>query len=77
MNTTFPMPQADEKALDAEINALASVFEKTFSAAPNLAYEVAETIIREFHQRVRVLVGALAEELTAHPDGGNEAEIAH
>jgi hypothetical protein len=61
MNTTFPLPPADEKAINAEINALAGVFIETFGAAPNLAHQVAETIISEFQQQVRVLVGALAE----------------
>ena len=77
MNTTFPMPPADEKAIDAEIIALAGVFVETFGAAPNLAHQVAETIIGEFHQQIRVLVGALAEELGLHLYGGDADGVAH
>ncbi len=77
MNTTFPMPPADEKAIDAEIIALAGVFVETFGAAPNLAHQVAETIIGEFHQQIRVLVGALAEELGEHLYGGDDKEVSH
>lgn len=77
MNTTFPMPPANEKAIDAEVDALAGVFVETFGAAPNLARQVAETIIGEFHQQIRVFVGALAEELGSHLYGDDADEVAH
>ena len=77
MNATFPMPPADENAIEAEVDALAGVFVETFGAAPNLAHQVAETIIGEFHQQVRVLVGALAEELGSHLYGDDDKEVSH
>lgn len=77
MNTTFPLPPADEKAINAEINALAGVFVETFNATPDLAHQVAETIVSEFQQQVRVLVGALAEELTTHLNGSDDTGVAH
>lgn len=77
MNATFPIPPADENAINAEVDALAGIFVETFGAAPNLAHQVAETIIGQFHQQVRVLVGALAEELGSHLYGGDADEVAH
>ena len=77
MNTTFPLPPADEKAINAEINALAGVFVETFNATPDLAHKVAKTIVSEFQQQVRVLVGALAEELTTHLNGSDDTGVAH
>ena len=77
MNATFPMPPADENAINAEVDALAGIFVETFGAAPNLAHQVAETIIGQFHQQVRVLVGALAEELGSHLYGDDADEVAH
>jgi hypothetical protein len=77
MNTIFPIPPANETAINAEVEALAGVFVETFGAAPNLAHQVAETIIGQFHQQVRVLVGALAEELGSHLYGDDADEVAH
>lgn len=77
MNTTFPLPPANDKAISAEVDALAGVFVETFGAAPNLAHQVAETIIGQFHLQVRALVGALAEELGSHLYGGDDKEVSH
>ena len=71
------MPPADENSISAEVDALAGVFVETFGAAPNLAHQVAETIIGQFHQQVRVLVVAIAEELGSHLYGDDADEVAH